>query len=92
MPRKDAAVQVVTTKLELQLVHALEDWAERNGVVVGPERRPNISVAVRLLLMSALEDGGSGEGLAKSMKDEGYEAGKRAGLHAIYEHLKDFRP
>lgn len=48
-----------------------------------------VSLTLTSLLQTGLEEGGA-KRLKRDLKDEGYQAGVRRGLHEVREHMKKF--
>lgn len=70
---------VLSAKMSRGLAEQVREMAQRNGQTV--------SETIGQLLRDALTDG-AGDRIAKDLRDEGYQVGRKEGLHDVYVHMK----
>lgn len=82
MPRPSQGLsdKPVATKLDGEVLEALQDFAEKNT-------GGNISEAMRLLLSEALRSKGQLKGLSRSLEDEGRLEGRRQGIYEVRQKV-----
>lgn len=77
--RNQGGLVVLSVKASVELADEIKQLAI--------DTDQTVSLTLTNLLQQALEEGGA-KRLKRDLKDEGYQAGLRRGLHEVREHMK----